>query len=400
MSVHSEDSDPNWEDADTVDEIVEAGRDLVYSILQREPLATIKSKIAGGAPVWFQIEDGTSALHAAAYNEDVELVRFLIGQGAVWNAVDGLHNTAADITLSMNNEECYTLIRDAGIRSELLLTLLSSKSPLAGTSLSLVLKATDDSAAGSTDNFLTSRLRYTHDEHGQEICLVKVSETEDVGVMMGWERSIMKETVDRLCTGHPNLQDGLKVLNVGFGLGIIDGFFQSLEVPPSQHVIIEAHPDVLQHMKELGWYENPGVKILEGKWQDFVESDELLSVGGFDVIYTDTFSEDYKALHDFFGHLPDLLAGPESHFSFFHGLGATSKCLPLMIIGRSLNSRTDNTFYDVYTHVSELHLADIGINVEWSDVDVVEGKQDRWNETRKYFSVRTYRLPLGKMRGM
>ena len=47
-------------------------------------------------------------------------------------------------------------------------------------------------------------------------------------------------------------------------------------------------------MKELGWYETPGVKILEGKWQDFVESEELLSVGGFDVIYTDTFSEDYK----------------------------------------------------------------------------------------------------------
>ncbi len=70
--------------------------------------------------------------------------------------------------------------------------------------------------------------------------------------------------------------------------------FQSLPTKPAQHVIIEAHPDVLKHMKELGWYEKPGVKILEGKWQDFIESDELLSVGGFDVIYTDTFSEDYK----------------------------------------------------------------------------------------------------------
>lgn len=47
-------------------------------------------------------------------------------------------------------------------------------------------------------------------------------------------------------------------------------------------------------MKELGWYAKPGVKILEGKWQDFIESEELLSVGGFDVVYTDTFSEDYK----------------------------------------------------------------------------------------------------------
>jgi protein arginine N-methyltransferase 2 len=78
-------------------------------------------------------------------------------------------------------------------------------------------------------------------------------------------------------------------------------------------------------MKELGWYEKPGVKILEGKWQDFIESDEILGVGGFDVVYTDTFSEDYGDLHAFFEHLPDLLAGPGSRVSFFNGLGATSE---------------------------------------------------------------------------
>lgn len=170
----------------------------------------------------------------------------------------------------------------------------------------------------------------------------------------------MQETVKSLCNDHENLRHGLKVLNVGFGLGIvrpgslshtviwlnksqIDTFFQQLPVKPVQHVIIEPHPDVLRHMKELGWYEKPGVKILEGKWQDFINSDELLGVGGFDVIYTDTFSEDYKGqypsvpsvdssvltitldLHEFFGSVPDLLAGPESRFSFFHGLGATSE---------------------------------------------------------------------------
>ncbi|TCD69814.1 Arginine N-methyltransferase 2 [Steccherinum ochraceum] len=387
MSIHSDDNDSNWVDESHIEvsEVEAAGRDLVYSILHNElPIDAIKAKVKDdGAPAWFQIEDGTSSLHAAAYNEDVELVRFLLQNGAIWNAVDELHNTAADIALSLNNEECYNLIRNAGIRSELLLTLLSSKNALNESPLSLVLKATDDTAAGSTESFLATRLRYSRDEHGQEICSVKVSDTEEVGVMMGWERGIMKDTVDRLCSDHPNLTDGLKILNVGFGLGIIDDYFQALSTKPSHHVIIEAHPDVLQHMKELSWYEKPGVKILEGKWQDFIESEELLSVGGFDVVYTDTFSEDYKALHTFFGHLPDLLAGPESRFSFFHGLGATN-----------------STFYDVYTHVSELHLADIGIDLEWGEVDVVESKQDRWNETRKYFSVRNYRLPIGKMRGM
>lgn len=46
---------------------------------------------------------------------------------------------------------------------------------------------------------------------------------EEIGVMMGWERDIMKNTVQKLCQNHDNTQ-GLKVLNVGFGLGIVSNF--------------------------------------------------------------------------------------------------------------------------------------------------------------------------------
>lgn len=74
----------------------------------------------------------------------------------------------------------------------------------------------------------------------------------------------------------------------------IDSFFQKLPTPPALHVIIEAHPDVREYMRSQGWYSKPNVKILGGKWQDHVGSLELLEVGGFDVIYTDTFSEEYK----------------------------------------------------------------------------------------------------------
>ncbi|EIW63412.1 protein-arginine N5-methyltransferase [Trametes versicolor FP-101664 SS1] len=364
-----------------VDALVAQGSELVDAILRRTPLADVQSLIEAGAPVWYQDDEGTSPLHAAAYIEDDALVRILIDEGAVWNAVDNLHNTAGDVALSLNNEKCYTIIRDAGIRSEMLLTLLSKRASAASSPMSLILKATDTTPAGSTDAFLSTRLEYTTDQHGQEICLVKVADEEEVGVMMGWERGIMRETVRKLCSDHENLDEGLKVLNVGFGLGIIDTLFQSLPTKPSLHVIIEPHPDVLAHMRAQGWYEKPGVKILEGKWQDFVEGDELLSVGGFDVVYTDTFSEDYSALHRFFEHVPDLLAGPESRFGFFNGLGATNAL-----------------FYDVYRHVSDLHLADVGIDVEWSDVDVFEGDTDRWGKTREYFAMRTYRLPTGRMR--
>ena len=119
--------------------------------------------------------------------------------------MDILHNTAADIALSMNNENCYRLIRDAGIRSgkptwifyylenpltavlpELLLDLISSKPSLP---VSMVLRAEDDTATGSTEAFLTSKLHYTRDKHGQEICLLR-EEDKEVGVMMGWERDI------------------------------------------------------------------------------------------------------------------------------------------------------------------------------------------------------------------
>ncbi len=77
-------------------------------------------------------------------------------------------------------------------------------------------------------------------------------------------------------------------------------------------------------MKQLGWYDKKCVEILEGKWQDFVREDGLLGGDRFDVVYTDTFSEDYEQLHRFFKYLPKLFSDSGSKFSFFNGLGATS----------------------------------------------------------------------------
>ena len=69
-----------------IDAVVEQGQQLIDAILRRRPLAEIKEMIAAGAPVWYQDDEGTSPLHAAAYVESEELVRFLIEEGAVWNA--------------------------------------------------------------------------------------------------------------------------------------------------------------------------------------------------------------------------------------------------------------------------------------------------------------------------
>jgi len=94
------------------------GEELIASILENESVETISGLLGSGSPVWYQNElEGISPLHAAAFVQNVELVKMLIEKGAVWNAVDYLKNTAGDIALSFNNAEIYSLIRDAGIRS-------------------------------------------------------------------------------------------------------------------------------------------------------------------------------------------------------------------------------------------------------------------------------------------
>jgi type IV protein arginine methyltransferase len=65
------------------------GVKLINAILEHEPLGNIKNLIDAGAPLWYQDEaEGMSPLHAAAHadGQNEELVKFLIDEGAVWNA--------------------------------------------------------------------------------------------------------------------------------------------------------------------------------------------------------------------------------------------------------------------------------------------------------------------------
>ncbi|KZT52886.1 hypothetical protein CALCODRAFT_440917 [Calocera cornea HHB12733] len=348
---------------------------VLHSALLAHDLPAVKAALADGAPAWYQSPDsGWGALHYAAEWGSEEAVRAVLEGGGVWNAVDNLGNTAGDIAISRNEEGTYTLIRDAGLRSELLLNLLASHSAL---------KVLDPTPAGDLESFLASRLVYRQDGAGQEVCAVVVQDADgrdvQVGVMMGWERRIMEETVHLLSEAEPpEGVDGLRVLNVGFGLGIIDSLFQALS--PTRHTIIEPHPDVLAHMQATGWMGKKGVEVRRGKWQD------VLSAQGeqgerWDVVFFDTFSEDYADLMEFFALLPHILSGPHARFSFFNGLGATNAL-----------------FYDVSTRLAELHLAQLRIETEWEDVWVEQDVRDAWEDTRSYFRVGWYRLPVGRLR--
>lgn len=74
-----------------IDEVVALGQNLIAQILDRKPVEIVQGLVDAGAPLWFQEDDGTSALHAAAYVENEKLVRYLIEQGAIWNAGTSSH---------------------------------------------------------------------------------------------------------------------------------------------------------------------------------------------------------------------------------------------------------------------------------------------------------------------
>lgn len=80
------------------------------------------------------------------------------------------------------------------------------------------------STASDNATFLASKLKFTKDSSGQEIAV----DEEGNGVMMGWEREIMRRTADRICApfearrrGEKAEDEKLNVVNVGFGLGIV-----------------------------------------------------------------------------------------------------------------------------------------------------------------------------------
>jgi protein arginine N-methyltransferase 2 len=271
-------------------------------------------------------EERQQELEAAA-----KTVRLLLQNGAIWNDLDINGETPGCIARRLGLKELYEICVDAGVRAELLLGRLEGYLPLGDADsgeddddiemeepvedveaepAEKVAEEGDEST--QNPNYLASTLTFDRD---------RILDGSSNGVMMEWETTLMRRSAELLLPGP-----GLHVLNVGHGMGIIDGIFQ--EKSPKSHHIIEAHPDVLKRMKENGWYEKPGVVVHEGRWQDvvprLVEKGEL-----FDAIYFDTFAEEYKALREFFTeHVIGLLnfaggvGGDGGKFGFFNGMGA------------------------------------------------------------------------------
>ena len=134
------------------------------------------------------------------------------------------------------------------------------------------------------DLYLKNNITYTDDG--------RLLDYNGDSVMMDWEDNIMRDAAALIC------RDGGKILNIGFGLGLIDNYIQSYN--PEEHWIIEAHPQVANKMKEEGWDKKKNVTCIFDKWQNV-----LKDLPKFDGIYFDTWLEkpdlvDYsKPLVDF-----------------------------------------------------------------------------------------------------
>ncbi|KAL4785461.1 protein arginine N-methyltransferase 2 [Aspergillus varians] len=337
----------------------------------------------------------------------MQTVKLLLQEGAIWNDLDLNNETPGCIAKRLGLTELYEMVVDAGVRAELLLNRLDGYEQLsdeemeedeeeekkeeeeeeeeetadAGAShtaeeesVPQLVESTTSAAGTATpetgeaepsvtsSRYLNSDLTFQQD---------RLLDQDQNGVMMAWESEIMAKSAKQLLP-----TPGLRVLNIGHGMGIVDGFFQ--EQSPSSHHIIEAHADVVAEMKRKGWHQKPGVQIHEGKWQDILPS--LVAEGEmFDAIYYDTFAESYADFRDFFTEQVIGLLEQEGKWSFFNGMGAD----------RQIS-------YDVYQKVVEMEVFEAGFDVEWEEIDVptLEGE---WNGVRRpYWSIDKYRLPLCK----
>ncbi|OAG41927.1 hypothetical protein AYO21_03930 [Fonsecaea monophora] len=329
----------------------------------------------------------------------IRTVELLLENGAIWNDLNGEDETPGCIALRLGQKKIYDMMVDAGVRAELLFSKLES--------LGLDVDEDEDEDENDVgddneeigDTIPASKRRKLSDGQGhgveqatEEKPLDDVSldnraylksqlrykpgillDESDNAVMMDWETQIMQRHAETLIP-----KSGLKVMNVGHGMGIVDTAIQTHS--PSEHHIVEAHPQVLQRLRDQGWYDKPNVVIHEGRWQDVLPKLVEKGTVQLDAIYYDTFAEDYKALKEFFSEYVVQLLSPTGKFGWYNGLGADRQIC-----------------YDVYTKVAEIDLRQAGFDTAWEDIAVPAGLHGskQWEGTRRpYWTIDVYRLPV------
>ncbi|KAK6502029.1 Arginine N-methyltransferase 2 [Arthrobotrys musiformis] len=359
-------------------------------------------------------EDEKDELSLPPLTKATKTLELLLQNGAIWNSLDTNNETPACIAYRLGLTPLYEVMVDAGVRAELLFGRLEGYMALdddddddyedeeleegdvidisveaqgekdeeeapelvSTTEQTALEKAEEEAIPVTSDVYLSSTLSIDDE---------RILDEDKNGVMMSWESHIMSLTVSNLLPASSE-NTGPKILNIGYGMGIIDSYFQSSTPPPSSHHIIEAHPQILQVLSNSPISKVPGVTIHAGRWQEVLP--KLINDGDvtFDAIYFDTFAEDYSQLKLFFTEYVIALLNPEGRFSFFNGLGADRQIA-----------------YDVYKKVVDIDLLEAGLETEWIAVDVdskkMEGDGEWKGVRRKYWDLEKYWLPVSRFIG-
>jgi len=388
-----------------------------------------------------ELSSTTTPLHLIAYNlpsdltseeEKVvlELIDELFSWGAGWNLTDPNGDTPGDVLFKkgLRGSAFYARFVDAGVRAEILLRKMnddieflsdpedddddddedgekeqvqvqedeapqlveeqpqqdtqapSEPTPeqLKQAELEKIKNDLINDPANTQSTYLKTKLEY------KDGSLITKDNLD--GVMMDWEHELMKAGCDTLFKSLEYAEDEedtkeINILNIGFGMGIIDTMIQSKS--PTHHYISEAHPDVLQKLRDDGWFEKKNVTILEGRWQDTLP--ELLNKGVFfNGIYYDTYSEHYSDMLELYDLIVGLLK-PSGVFSFFNGLGADRQII-----------------YDVYKKIVEIDLNNYGMDVKFTELDTPKSTSKEFDDTeesewsgikRAYWRCKTYYHP-------
>ncbi|KAJ6843335.1 arginine N-methyltransferase 2 [Iris pallida] len=315
--------------------------DLLIEAAISGDASELSSLLSTGAdPSSFDASGRTPLMHAAERNHS-DAVRLLLDAGAPWNALSPSGLSAGDLAMANSHQVSLDLLLDAAIRSELILGTIARRN--------------DEQTLDKT--YLDSRVEFGED---------RLMDEESKAVMMAWEGPLMEAHARAVCG------NGGKVLNVGFGMGLVDEAIQRYgEV--TEHTIVEAHPDVYARMMRLGWGEKKNTRVVFGKWQDV-----LPQLASYDGIFFDTYGEYYEDLREFHQHLPKLLK-PGGIYSYFNGLCG----------GNAF-------FHVVYCQLVSLELGNIGYSTQFIPLPVKDClAEDVWEGVKhKYWQLDTYYLPV------
>ena len=142
--------------------------------------------------------------------EAFRTIKYLLENGAKWNGLNDHDETPGCIALKLGQTRIYEVMVEEVVRDKLRPS--EAQAP--------------DDVWGDNRAYLKSQIRY---KSGTLI------DRNDNAVMMDWETQLQNQHAESLLP-----KPGLKVMNIGFGMGIVDTVIQTHK--PSEHHIVEAHP--------------------------------------------------------------------------------------------------------------------------------------------------------------